>query len=118
MPLLNPSLIAAALAIQGKLAYGQTHYDDPGMANTSNVNTGTRSAPSWSTPTDTGNWNLAAPLSFTGIAANNAVTWITFWDSLSGGVCTGKYPIGSGDEVANASGQWQLTTAPFTGAAT
>jgi hypothetical protein len=110
-------MIAAATGAEGTLAWAQTHSGDPGLTYTSNVNTGGRFAPAWTTPTDDGNFNLSAPLNFTGLAANAPVSYITFWTASSGGSCSGSFPT-SGDSTANASGEISVTAIPLTGVAT
>lgn len=117
MPLLEVALVAMADAVQSKLAWAQTHSGDPGADNTANVNTGGRFAPAWTTPDAAGNFNLSAPLAFSGLAANAPISYITFWDAQVGGNCTGKFPT-AGDTTANASGEASLTGIPLSGVTT
>src|SRR5690348_12840485 len=100
MPLNNAAMVVAATALQAACAYAQSHFDDPGIAGTANPNTGARQPISWAAPTGSGSFDLASPINFTGIAANNAVRYVSLWSAVSGGTWYGNFLL-AGDLVAN-----------------
>lgn len=115
MPLNTNGLNTAAAAIKSTYLYAQTHYEDPGAADTANVNAGARISIPWADPVS-GNLNLSGPLNFTGIAANNDVKYITIWTATSSGSCGGSFAT-SGDQSANSVGEYSVSSLPLNGTA-
>ena len=118
MALNNAALVVAANALQGVLGAMQLHCGDPGVAGTSNVTTAARQPVTWSPPASSGNFGLASPVNFTGVAANGATTFVSLWSQVAaGGTWYGNFAL-TGDQTANAAGQYTVTALNLTGAAT
>jgi len=118
MALNNAAMVVAANALQGVLVGMQLHSGDPGAAGTSNTTSAGRQAISWAAPTGAGSFGLASSVAFSGVAANGACTYISLWStSTTGGTWYGNFQL-SGDQTANAAGQYTVTALNLTGSAT
>lgn len=85
------------------------HSGDPGAAGTSNT-LGTLTACTFAAASN-GERVLSAQVDFTGLTANQSVTWFSVWDNNGGDpVFLGRGQITSGDVQANAAGEFSLTT--------
>lgn len=107
------TIMAAAYAAAAD--YAQLHAGDPGGAGTSNLAGGSpaRQQIAWDADSD-GDLSLTGTETFTGITASSAVTWISLWDSVTGGTWLGNFQL-SGDQTANAAGEYELTEVTLTG---
>ena len=89
----------------------QLHNGDPGAAGTANrVGGANGEAASTYDAATNGSRAVAADVDFTGLAADQPVTWVSHWDT-SGPTFLGKAEITTGDVVANAAGEYTVTTA-------
>lgn len=114
----NAAMVVAANAIRGVATHMQAHSGDPGASGTSNATTAARQPVSWSSPTADGDFGLASAVNFTGIAASGAVTWVSLWSQLAaGGTWYGNFQL-TGDQVANAAGEYSVTALNFNGSST
>jgi hypothetical protein len=88
----------------------QLHDGDPGASGTANRVGGANGeeAATFAAASD-GTRALSANVDFTGLDADQSVTWFSVWNS-SGDVFEGKGEITSGDTAANAAGEYSLTT--------
>lgn len=119
MPWTDAVMQSAATHIQGLATHAQVHSGNPGSDGTANVHTGvSRPAVDWSTPTGNGDFNLDAPIAFTGLPAGAPCPWLSFWSASSGGLHRGNYQVTSGDTVANAAGEFSVPSAAMNGNAT
>ena len=89
----------------------QLHNGDPGAAGTANrVGGANGEAASTYDAAAAGSRAVAADVNFTGLAADQVVTWISHWNT-TGPVFQGKAEITTGDVAANAAGEYTVTTA-------
>lgn len=87
----------------------QLHSGDPGANGTASA-LGTKVASTFSAASG-GVRALASQVDFTGLTANQSVTWFSVWRNNGGSpVFEGRGQITSGDTQANASGVYSLTT--------
>jgi hypothetical protein len=87
----------------------QLHSGDPGSAGTANQ-LGSKVACTFSAASS-GERALASAVNFTGLSANQSVTWYSVWDNNGGSpVFRWRVQITSGDTAANAAGAYTLTT--------
>lgn len=111
MPLNNTALNAATSAVTGVALFIQLHSADPTSAGTANATTHARVAAGWPAPTN--GVATVTNKSFTGGAANGAVTWVSFWSASTAGTCYGssQIPIAAPNDLAsNAAGQYNLNS--------
>jgi len=89
----------------------QLHNGDPGAAGTANRVGGANGEETFTlAAASDGSRNPSADVPFTGLDADQAVTWISWWNT-TGPVFQGKAQITSGDQAANAAGEYTVTTA-------
>lgn len=118
MPLFDTAMVVAANAQRAVMTHMQLHSGDPGSAGTANVTTAARQPVTWSAATADGDYGLAASVSFTGVAASGATTWVSLWSQLAaGGTCYGKFQL-TGDQTANAAGEYTVTALNLNGSST
>ena len=111
----DPALILAATAVRNATTHVQLHSGAPGAAGTSNVTTAARQPAAGTVDADGDiSWG---PLNFTGVAANGAATYVTYWSALTGGTCYGQAQL-TGDLTANAAGEYTVTSITETSTAT
>lgn len=84
------------------------HSGDPGSDGTANQ-VGSLTAATFSAAAS-GERVLSANVDFTGLTANQSVTWYSVWLN-AGTVFKGRGQITTGDVQANAAGEYRLTTA-------
>lgn len=87
----------------------QLHNGDPGSTGTNNRVGGVNGeeAATYGVASN-GSRNLTADVPFTGLAANQGVTWISIWDTV-GPTFLAKAQL-SGDAQANADGEFDVVT--------
>ena len=86
------------------------HSGDPGATGTSNAE-GSLTAATFAAAASSAR-ALSSAVNFTGLGANQSVTWFSVWDNNSGSpLFLGRGEITSGDVAANAAGEYTLTTA-------
>lgn len=118
MPWNNAMMVISANAQRAAATHMQLHSGDPGVAGTSNVTSAARQPVSWSAATNDGDYGLSAPVNFTGVAANGAATYVSFWSQLAaGGTWYGNFPL-TGDATANAAGEYTVNSVNLNGSAT
>lgn len=104
--------VVAGTAIKNAITHMQLHSADPGALGTTSP-LGTRVAVSGSVDSDSDiTWTNIA---FTGLTANQAVSWISYWSSAgtgtpaTGGTNYGKSQL-TGDTTANSAGEYTVTS--------
>lgn len=116
MALTNTEMQKLANTLRTDMLYLQLHSAAGGAGSTANQ-IGTRLAPTWTSPSGSGNFDLTALLDFSGLAANQPVYSVSAWSASSGGTNYGEWVL-TGDSTANAAGHYQVTAFPVTGTAT
>lgn len=117
MALNNAAMVVAANALRSAMTHMQLHSGDPGAAGTSNTTTASRQAVTWSAATADGDFGLSSAVAFTGVAANGGATYVSLWSASSGGTHYGNFQL-SGDQTANAAGEYTVTALNLNGSAT
>lgn len=103
--------VVAANALDAAITHMQLHSADPGALGTTSP-LGTRVAINGSVDADGDiTWSNTA---FTGLTANQAVSWVSYWGSAgSGNPATGGTNYGkaqlTGDATANSAGEYTVT---------
>lgn len=104
--------VVAANAIDAAITHMQLHSADPGALGT-NAPLGTRVAVNGSVDADSDiTWTNIA---FSGLSANQAVSWVSYWGSAgtgnpaTGGTNYGKAAL-TGDTTANSAGEYVVTS--------
>lgn len=105
MPLNDTVLNIGANAMRSAMAYVSLHSAVPNGAG-SNETSAPRKPSAWAAPSS-GDL-VSSSINFTGGAPNGPVAAVGFWSTNSGGTFYGYYPIGTGDQVFNGSGQYTL----------
>jgi hypothetical protein len=114
MPLDDAALQLMANALDAAITHVRFHSADPGSGETSALGAA-RQAIAFTADAD-GDLTLDAPVSITGLAASQAVTWVTLWSASTAGTRYGKFQL-TGDTAANASGEFNLAALTITGTA-
>ena len=83
----------------------QLHSGDPGAAGTANVVADTKLAATFAAASN-GERALSTDVDYTGLSANQSVTYISFWKN-DGTVFHGSKAL-TGDQAANASGEYTV----------
>lgn len=111
----NAAMVVAANALRTAIVKMHLHSADPGASGTSNLTAASAQSVSWASATGAGSFGLASTVAFTGVTANGACQWVSLWDS---GETTwyGNFQL-SGDQTANSSGQYNVTSLTLTGSA-
>jgi hypothetical protein len=104
-------LSAAALSIGGAaIASATTHLQLHSDAPTNGVGSENGSRTACTRQSDaSGNLSLEAAVQFTGLTASGAVKFVSAWTGPTGGTCLGQWAI-TGDQAANAAGEYTLDT--------
>lgn len=116
MALNNAAMVIAANALRTAMAKMRLHSGDPGVAGTSNETSATAQAVTWSAATSDGDFGLSAAVNFTGVAANGACQYVSLWDTTNA-TWYGNFQL-SGDQTANAAGEYSVTALNLNGSAT
>jgi hypothetical protein len=118
MALSNAAMVVAANALRGAMTHMQLHSGDPGAAGTSNVTAAARQPVTWAAATADGDFGLASAVNFTGVAANGATQYVSLWSQLAaGGTWYGNFQL-TGDQTANAAGEYTVNALNLNGSAT
>lgn len=105
MALNDAALVVGATAIKNAITHIQLHNGAHGAAYTTNA-VGTRAGVAGTVDADGDiTWSPA----FTGLAANQAVTHVSYWTALTAGTNYGGAALGAGDTSANAAGEFSVT---------
>lgn len=115
MALNNTVMCIAADAIRAAVTKLHLHSGDPGGSGTSNRNAAGTQSVTWSAATADGDFGLSTAVNFTGVAANGACTYVSLWNTAEN-VWYGNYAL-SGDQTANAAGEYSLTALNINGGA-
>jgi hypothetical protein len=114
MALSDAALTTGATAIKNAVTHLQLHSAAPGAAGTANA-VGTRIANTGTVDADGDiTWANAA---FTGLTANQAVGYVSYWTAVTGGTFYGSAAL-TGDTTANAAGEYTVTSIVETSTAT
>ena len=101
----DAALVVAANAVDTAITHMQLHSGARGAAGTTNA-VGSRVAVNGTVDGDGDiTWTNVA---FTGLAANQTVTEVSYWSAASGGTYYGGATL-SGDTAANAAGEYTVT---------
>lgn len=111
----NAAMVIAANALRSAAVKMHLHSADPGGSGTSNLTAAASQAVTWAAASGSGNFGLASTVAFTGVTANGACQWVSLWDT---GETTwyGNFQL-TGDQTANSSGQYNVTTLDLSGSA-
>ena len=104
MPLSPAALGVGGAAIAADIKFVQLHSAAPTNGVGSEI--GSRTACTEASDAS-GNLSLSAPVNFTGLTASGAVKYVSTWSASSGGTFMGQYAL-TGDQAANAAGQYTL----------
>lgn len=115
MALNSPALVVGATAIKNAILYMQLHSAAPGAAGTTAA-VGSRVAATGTVNGSTGaiTWSNVA---FTGLAANQAVSYVSYWSAATAGTYYGNDLL-TGDATANSAGEYTVTSITETPSAT
>lgn len=114
MALSDAALTTGATAIKNQVTHFGLHSGAPGAAGTNNV-VGTRVANTGSVDGDGDiTWSNIA---FTGLTANQAVAYVSYWSASTGGTYLGSAAL-TGDSTANSAGEYTVTSVTETSTAT
>lgn len=118
--LADATLTIGGTAMRDAITHFQLHSADPGASGTTSP-LGTRVANTGSVDGDGDiTWTNIA---FTGLSANQAVSWVSAWNAAgtgtpaTGGTWRGKWQL-TGDATANAAGEYTVTSITETGTST
>lgn len=114
MPLDDSGLQVMGTALAAAITHVRFHSADPGSGETNALGAG-RSAAAFTSDAD-GDLTLNAPVNITGLAASQAVTYVTIWTASAAGTRLGKFAL-TGDTAANSAGEYSLTALTLTGTA-
>lgn len=117
MALSDAAMVLAANSLRTAITHAQLHSGAPGAAGTTNVCSGSRQAVTWAAATADGDFALASTLNFTGVAASGAVQYVSFWSAITTGTFYGSYAL-TGDQFANAAGEYSVTAITLNGSST
>jgi hypothetical protein len=106
MPLSAAALGVGGAAIAADIKFVQLHSAAP--TNGVGSETGTRTACTVNSDAS-GNLSLGSAVAFTGITASGAVKYVSAWSASTGGTFLGQWAL-TGDQAANAAGQYTLDT--------
>lgn len=102
-------LVSMANVARTQITHLQAHSADPGAAGATAA-IGARQACAWNAASADGDFDLATPVTFTGLGANTAVWGVSFWSASSGGTCLGDARRAAADDAnANAAGEYTIT---------
>ncbi len=106
MPLSPAALAVGGTAIAAQVKFLQLHSDAPtsGVGHETGARTGCTV-----TADGSGNLALAGPVAFTGLPASGAVKYVSAWSASTGGTFLGQWAV-TGDQAANAAGQYTVDT--------
>jgi len=117
MPFSNAAMVVGANALRSALTGMQLHTGNPGAGGAANKSSAAMKTPVWTVVTGDGDFDLAAPVAFTGAAAGGPITWVSLWSNISGsGIWYGNFPL-SGDLSADSSGNFSVQSLPVNGTA-
>lgn len=119
MPLTDAALQAGTNGITAAYPYVALHSADPGATGLNEVTAAGRLAANWGAATGSGDASLAAAINFSGMAANQAVTYVGLWDSSVAGA--GNFGGGfalTGDQAANTAGDYTVSSLTVNATAT
>lgn len=109
----DAALVLAANAVDGAITHMQLHSGAPGAAGTSNA-VGSRVAVNGTVDADGDiSWSNVA---FTGLTANQAVSYVSYWSAATGGTYYGSAAL-TGDATANSAGEYTVTSVTETSTA-
>lgn len=101
-------------AMQTAMTHAALHTAEPN-ASGSNQSSAGRQAITWVTAAN-GDMVATVDLNFTGATASGAITHVGFWSASSAGTFYGWIAL-TGDQTANAAGEYTLTGVTITGTA-
>jgi hypothetical protein len=116
MALSDAAMIVAANALRTAITHAQLHSAAPGGSGTSNVTSAARQAVTWAAATADGDFALSSAVNFTGVAASGAVQYVSLWSASTSGTFYGSYAL-TGDQTANAAGEYTVTALTVNGSA-
>ncbi len=116
MPLTDACLTLMGTYLTTIATHLTLHSADPGTTGTSLVATTARVAASWAVDAD-GDLTLSSSSAFTGAAPATAVTYVGLWSALTAGTFRGGFAL-SGDQTANAAGEYTVTALTINGTST
>ncbi|ORA25158.1 hypothetical protein [Mycobacterium aquaticum] len=111
----DAAMTVGANAIRAAIGAAQLHTGNPGEGGAASKSSAAPVVPSWTVVTGPGNFSLAAPMAFTGATPNGPIKWLSFWSGTGpSAIWYGNWPL-SGDQTADAEGNYTVTTFTLTG---
>lgn len=117
MPWSNTAMQDAANALRTKYVYAQLHSAAAGVLGTDNLCSSGRENFTWGAATGDGDFDISAPIPFTGGASMGDVYSVTLWDAATDGTFGGEFVL-SGDTSFNNAGEYSLTSISQDGSST
>lgn len=99
-----------AVGIAAGIDYIQLHSATPSAGGSNECSSARKAV----TCTAAGGVVTVPQTAFTGVAASGAVKFVGYWSALTGGIFLG-YNTLSGDQTANASGEYTVSASTITG---
>lgn len=115
MPFSDAAMQTGANAIRNAITHAQLHSANP----TSGVGSeqGARFAVAMGAATADGDFALTTPVTKTGLTANVAIQYVSFWTASTAGTWMGTFAL-TGDLTANAAGEYILNAFTANGSTT
>lgn len=113
----SPALmLVGANAIRAAATKAKLHSADPTTGGTAAVTSAGTQSVAWAAATNDGDFDISAPINFTGGAANGAAKFLSLWDST---VTTwyGNFAL-TGDQTFNSAGEYTVNSLAQNGSAT
>lgn len=111
----DAAMVLGANAIRSALGGAQLHTADPGAGGAASKSSAAMVVPAWTIVTGPGNFDLAAPMAFSGATPNGPITWVSLWSTTGPApIWYGNYQL-SGDLTADASGNYTVNSIDLNG---
>ena len=107
MTFADATLTIGATAMRDSITHFQPHSAAPGAAGTTSP-VGSRVASGTGVVDGDGDITWG-PINFTGLTANQPVSYVSYWSASTGGTFRGSAAL-SGDAGANAAGEYTVTS--------
>lgn len=115
MPFSDAAMVIGGNAIRSACGGMRLHTDNPGGGAAANRSSAGMQVPTWTVVAGDGDWGLAAPVSFTGCTPNGNIKWVSLWSNTTGSaVWMGNFQL-SGDQTADADGNYTVSVLALNG---
>lgn len=108
-------LTVGANAMRSAIGGMQLHTENPGAGGAANKSSAGMKVPSFTIVSGSGNFDLAAPVPFTGATPNGPIKWVSLWSNTSGsGTWYGNFQL-TGDLTADSDGKFTVNSGALSG---